>query len=226
MPGFIENPRRAPRAPMRCDARVAAIDGGYFTAPTTDYGPGGCQLETPAPLAPGARVLLELASERVPGTSPLSGRVAWCSPEAPWRCGIAFDAGAAPAADGFFARLAEAYPDIDAAARAPDRIAEDAALAPAPPPPHPVALLAEEANVLRTLGAGASASSLRAALGARWDAAVNPLFALLGRGWVVVGPPDPAAAAAWAPRLAPPAAQGLATVAAADAPGAGSRSSR
>jgi hypothetical protein len=203
MPGSIENPRRAPRAPIRCEARVALREGGFWSGPTTDYGPRGCQLESPSRLEPGSRLFLQLWNERVQEPRALSGRIAWSSTSAPWRCGVAFDDGAAATAGAFFERLAAAYPGIDTFGRAPDRIAEDAPLRPAPPPAgvDPL-LLAQEVIVLRAAGAGLTAAALRDALGAAWPGCLNPFFALVGRGYLTIGPPDAAAAAAWAPLLA------------------------
>ncbi len=202
MSEFIENPRRAPRAPVRCDARVAIPAAGFFAVPTTDVGPGGCQLNTPVPLPPGARVFVELKDGLVPAPCTVSGRVAWSTAGDAPRAGVAFDAGASPAAARFFETLAEAHPDAVAVADAtPDRIRADAPLAPAAPPDRDLPLLPDEVTVLRTVGPGIVAGALRDALGDRWDRLVNPFFALLGRRVLVVGPPDPAAAAAWAERL-------------------------
>lgn len=197
MPDFIENPRRAPRVPVRCEARVAVRDGGFFASPTSDFGPRGCQVLAPARLAPGTRLFVELVNERVAEPVELAGSVAWVATAAPWRMGIAFDAGSYPAAASFFERLAAAYPGVDAYGCAPDRIPDDAPLAPAGPPPFEPHLTGEEARVLAALGAGGSAAELRARLGPDWEATIYALFGLLGRRHVVVGPPDPAAAAAW-----------------------------
>ncbi len=198
MPEFIENPRRAPRAPVRCEARIALKDGGYFASPTSDYGPRGCQVRAPAPLPPGSRVYMELVNDRVPGPVELAGRVAWTSKAPPWRMGVAFDVASVGAATGFFDRLAAAYPGIDTYGRAPDRIPSDAPLAPAPPPPFEPLLSDDEARLLAALGPGARADELRARLGPAWEGAGNALFALLGRRYLVLGDPDPAASAAWA----------------------------
>lgn len=202
MPGYVENPRRAPRAPIRCDARVALRAGGFWTGPTTDYGPRGCQLETPERLEAGARLFLQLRNERVPETQALSGRVAWASKAAPFRCGVAFDDGAAAVAGAFFERLAAAYPGLDTWGRAPDRIAVDVPLRPAPPPAVEPLLLEGEIAVLRAVGTGKTVAELRDALGAAWTAHLNLFFALLGRRYLAVGPPDAEAAFAWGPLLA------------------------
>ncbi len=203
MADFILNPRRAPRAPVRCEARIALRDGGYFASPTSDYGPNGCQVLAPARLAPGTRIFVELVNERVPDPVELAGRVAWMSTVPPWRMGVAFDAGSIGAASRFFDRLAAAYPGIDTYGRAPDRIPEGAPIAPAPPPPFEPLLTEEEAHVLAALGAGAPVDELRAHLGEAWNVAIHAFFALLGRRYVQIGDPDPAAAASWAALRAP-----------------------
>ena len=201
---FIENPRRAPRAPVRCEARVALREGGYWAGPTCDYGPKGCQVSAPLRLEPGSRLFLELVNERVPGPFQLSGRVAWSSKGPPWRSGIAFDEGSVPIADRFFERLAAAYPGLDTYGRAPDRIPADGTLAPLPPPAVEPLLTAGERDVLQAIGAGLTAEGLRERSGNTWKAAQNAAFSLLGRRYLTIGSPNPDAAKAWAPLLARP----------------------
>jgi hypothetical protein len=201
---FIENPRRAPRAPVRCEARVALREGGYWAGPTSDYGPKGCQVSAPLRLEPGSRLFLELVNERVPGPFQLSGRVAWCSKGPPWRSGIAFDEGSVPIADRFFERLAAAYPGLDTYGRAPDRIPADGTLAPLPPPAVEPLLTASERDVLQAVGAGITPEVLRERSGDSWAAAQNAAFSLLGRRYLTIGSPNPDAARTWAPLLARP----------------------
>lgn len=202
MPAYIENPRRTPRAQVRCEGRVALRDGGYWASPTRDYGPRGCQLEAPAPLVPGGRIFVELVNERTGPPVALAGRVAWCAKQAPWRVGIAFDAGSAHAAERFFRKLTAAHPGVDASGNAPERVPAGAPLAPASPPPDATPVLTpEEVRVLRTLGAGRTAGALIEALGAG-EASLTALFSLLGRRYVAIGGPDARAAARWAPVLA------------------------
>lgn len=204
MPEFIENPRKTPRAPVRCEARVALREGGYWAGPTSDYGPKGCQVSAPSRLEPGSRLFLELVNERVPGPFQLSGRVAWSSNQPPWRSGIAFDEGSVAIAGRFFERLAAAYPGLDTYGRAPDRIPADGVLAPLRPPEVEPMLTTAERDVLRAVGAGATPESLRARFGDRWYAAQNATFSLLGRRYLTVGSADPDAARAWAPLLEKP----------------------
>ncbi len=205
MPEFILNPRRAPRAAVRCEARIALKDGGFWASPTSDYGPRGCQVLAPVRLEPGSRIYVELVNERVETPVGLAGHVAWTAREAPWHMGIAFDGGSESAAGGFFAKLAAAYPGIDTYGQAPDRIPRDTPLAPGAPPPFGPQLTDDEARVLDALGAGLSADALREKLGDAWGGDVHGLFSLLGRRYVAIGDPDPAAAAAWTALRPPPA---------------------
>jgi hypothetical protein len=197
MPDFILNPRRTPRAAVRCEARIALKEGGFWASPTSDYGPRGCRVLAPARLEPGSRVFVELVNERVEAPVGLAGHVAWTAREAPWRTGIAFDNGSEPAASGFFDQLTAAYPGIDTYGHAPDRIPGDAPLAPGAPPPFAPQLTDDEARVLAALGPGLRADALRALLGDGWDRGVHALFSLLGRRYVVLGDADPTAAAGW-----------------------------
>lgn len=197
MPEFILNPRRTPRAAVRCEARVALKEGGYWASATSDFGPRGCQVLAPTRLEPGSRVFVELVNERVPRHAALAGHVAWTARKAPWRTGIAFDGGSEGAAGSFFTLLTAAYPGIDTYGQAPDQIPSDAPLAPASPPPFSPKLTDDEAALLAALGPGLRADALRAKVGDRWEAAVHAIFSLLGRRYVVVGSPDEAAAAAW-----------------------------
>lgn len=199
MAEYIVNPRRAPRAAVRCEARVALSDGGFFAGPTVDLGPGGCQVTPPHPLNPGARVFLELAHSTTPVPFRFSGRVAWAKSDPAPRAGIAFDdAGAAPAR--LFGRVTEAAAPAGDPARAPDRISVEAALAPARPLGQ-AATTPEEALVLEAVGDGLTVGALRAKLGEQWAGAVNAVFALLGQELLVIVPSDPASPGA------PPAAR-------------------
>lgn len=197
MPEFILNPRRTSRAPVRCEARIALKEGGYWSSPTSDYGPRGCQVLAPVRLEPGSRIFLELANERIPGPVELAGHVAWTAKAPPWHMGVAFDGGSLGAASGFFARLTAAFPGVEAYGRSPDRIPEDAPLAPASPPPFEPLFTDDEARVFGEIGNGLRADVLREKLGGDWQGGVHALFSLLGRRYVVVGEPNPAAAAAW-----------------------------
>jgi hypothetical protein len=194
---FIENPRRSPRAPVRCEGRVALREGGYFPSATSDYGPRGCQVVSPLAATAGERVFVELRNERIDGAVELSGRIAWIAKEPPWRMGVAFDEGSFPFAARFFTRLTAVYPGIDTFGQAPNRIPEDAPLAPLPPPDFDPLLEAEEARVLAAVGAGMTASALQTKLGSDFERARNAIFSLLGRRYLGIGPPARGPAKAW-----------------------------
>ena len=196
---FLENPRKAPRAPLRCEARVALAGGGYWASPTHDLGATGCQITASGPLPVGASIRLELTDERVPGPVKLDARVVWCDEDEPWHTGLAFTPESAARARPFFEALLRAYPGLEGFVSPPERVAVDAPLAPGPAPRVDPELAPEEATVLDALGDGTTADGLRRKLGPRFDALRGLLFAMLGHHHVVVGPPDPNAAAAWAP---------------------------
>src|SRR5512134_3790670 len=100
MGAVIVNPRRAPRAPVRCQAQLAVGGGALFASSTSDYGPRGCQLLAPSPLPAGIRVHLQLADEHVQRPVELEGRVAWVANVPPWRMGVAFEVESLSAANG------------------------------------------------------------------------------------------------------------------------------
>jgi hypothetical protein len=180
MADFINNPRRAPRTVIGCDARVALKSGSFFQGPTVDYGPAGCQLVAPTPLAPDERVFVELRNRGVPESSLLSGRVAWTAGEAPFRTGVQFDPGSHDEAAWFYGRLAAAHPELVEVDEVPDRVALDSRVVPWKREGDAAVLPGEE-EVLLAVGTGIRIRELREKLGARWDAAINPLFALLAR---------------------------------------------
>lgn len=185
MTEFVNNPRKTPRAAIGCDARVALKDGRYFTGPTVDCGPEGCQLVAPSPLARDERIYVELKGEGVPETFWFSGRVAWAAEGPPFRLGVHFDSGSAGDAQGFFTQLSGAHPDAVDTSRVPERVAADAMLVPAGGAADEV-LHPGEAEVMRAVGTGIRVADLRAKLGDRWDPCLNPLFALLARCELIV----------------------------------------
>jgi hypothetical protein len=198
---FVENPRRTPRAPIRCEARVVLSGGGFWSSPTHDLGPAGCQIAASGSLPAGTRLRMELTDERVPGPVRLEGSVVWSAGHEPWRTGVAFTPESAARARPFFAALLVAYPGLEGVASSPTRISLDAPLAPGPAPRVDPELAPEQAEVLTALGAGFTVRALRERLGPRFEPLRGLLFALLGHHQVVIGPPDPVTAAAWAAHL-------------------------
>jgi hypothetical protein len=184
MAAFIENPRRAPRLPVRCDARIALRSGGFFISCTWDVSPGGCGVAAaPSRVAPGERVFFEVDHEGV--RYRFTGSVAWSSTEAPWRAGIAFDQASLATAAELFGRISEAHPE---ASRGVDRIPEDAVLA-RTPVPGTLPTLPRQAEILLAIGSGVEARALRERLGTDWDRSVNAVFALLESGAIEASAP-------------------------------------
>ena len=180
MAEFIVNPRRAPRAPAHCRATVAT-PGGAFEAETEDVSARGCQLIAPRPLRTGDRVEVAVSCAKLPEPLCVAGKVAWASPQAPWRAGIAFDEATVAVAKGWFDRLVATVPGLVGARRIPERIPVDATVYLGPPPRFLVDFTADEAALLRAIASGARIDELQARLRRDWPAAQRALFSLMAR---------------------------------------------
>ncbi len=199
---FLVNPRRSPRVPARCRVSVAYRDGGWETE-TEDLGPGGCQILAPQLVTSGARVRLSIASAAVGEPLSLDGVVAWTSAAAPFRLGIAFAprGGADPVR--WFDRLVRADASMAAALRRlPERLPADAMLYLAEPPRFVRDFTAEEISVLRQVGNGIRAGSLRATRPRDGYGTANAVFALLTRRLVTMSPEAAVPAFRWREILA------------------------
>jgi PilZ domain-containing protein len=175
---FLVNPRSAPRARARC--RFSATAGGVaFHGPTEDIGPHGCQLVAPRPVPKGSAIQVVLRSEEGGGLVEVAGLVAWVSPQAPWRLGIAFAEAARPAATRFFDALVASQPGLAGWRQVPDRISLDAMIWLAPPPKLVVDFNADEVAVLTAIGTGATVFELKSRLRSRWAVAERAFFSLL-----------------------------------------------
>ncbi|ACL66316.1 type IV pilus assembly PilZ [Anaeromyxobacter dehalogenans 2CP-1] len=225
----IVNPRRAPRARVRCACRVSA-PAGVLDAETEDLGPSGCQLRAAGAVARGEAVRLELSHPLLAAPVAIAGRVAWASAQAPWRLGVAFDVAELERAGRWYQALLASSSGIGPGRRLPDRIPLDATIWLGAPPRF-VDLDRSEIAILRAVGDGASLRSVAGALGPRWPQARRALFSLLAhqyltfarggatraRDWertllqaeVALTPEAPAAMAAPAPAAAAPAAVGV-----------------
>lgn len=180
MAEFIVNPRRAPRAPARCRAAVVSTQG-WFEAETEDIGSMGCQLVSPRFVRKGDLVRLDVTNPKVAESMKVSGRVAWVSPQAPWRVGIAFDDGSREAAARWFDALVAAHPGLGGYRRVPDRIRADATVYLGPPPRFLLDFTADEAMLLRQIASGARLDELMVRLRDRWPVAQRALFSLVAR---------------------------------------------
>jgi len=181
---YIVNPRRAPRAPSRCKAKVQSA-GAAWDSETEDIGPHGCQLLAPAPLARGAALQLVVGNRKLALVLQVAGRVAWVSSRPPWRMGVAFEPSAHAAAGRWFEQLVAAVPGLANVRRVPDRLPIDAMIFLGPPPKFPD-FAPDEIEVLRQVGTGVTVAGLRRKLALAWPAGLRALFALLGRSAVTV----------------------------------------
>ena len=183
---FIVNPRRAPRAPARCHAHVSFPGGGSWASETEDIGPRGCQATAPQPVAKGEPVAILVKNDAIADSLRVTGRIAWCSPQAPFRVGIAFDEHLVAATTRWFEKLLMAHPGMLAWRRVPERIAVDTPIFLGPPPRFLVDFSAEEVAVLRQIGSGITVDDLRVRLRDRWTTALRAFFSLLARGHVTL----------------------------------------
>jgi hypothetical protein len=196
MAQFIVNPRRAPRAPAHCRVSVVCA-GGTFEAATEDFGPRGCQLVTPGPLAKGDGLELTIASERMPAPLRMQGVVAWASAQAPYRAGVAFDEALLSIATRWFEGLVAATPGLGTYQRVPDRIPFDASVYLGPPPRFLLDFTVEEAALLRAIGSGVRLDELQARMRAGWPEAQRALFSLMARHLVTLARGQAAHPQAW-----------------------------
>lgn len=180
MAQFIENPRRAPRAPIRCRAVVVSHTGS-FECETEDISSRGCQLVSTKFMRKGDVIQLTVTNDKVPEPLHVAGHVAWVSAQAPFRVGIAFDEPSVREGTRWFERVLAAYPGLAGFHRVPDRIPTDATVYLGPPPRFLLDFSPDEASLLRAIGSGTRIDELQARLRDRWPAAQLALFSLLAR---------------------------------------------
>lgn len=185
MPEYLENPRRVPRESVRCHVK-AHLPSGPFETTTENIGARGCQVILPSPAQRGDAIRLVLT---VPGYAEalrVDGRVAWVSPEAPWRAGVAYAAQSLPWAASWMEGARRAVPELfPPVRRAPDRVAVDAMVFLGPVPAL-ADYTEDELVVLRTVGAGLRVAELRTALSRAWPRMQRAFFTLLSRGDVIL----------------------------------------
>ncbi len=180
MAQFIVNPRRAPRAPARCRA-VVVTPATAFDSETEDIGSHGCQLVAPKHLRKGDAVQLTVTTEKVAEPLRVTGRVAWVSPQAPWRVGVAFDDASTKDGIRWFEKLVTAHPGLAGFRRVPERMAVETMVYLGPPPRFLRDFSEEEAILLRAIASGVRVDELQARLHDRWPAAQRALFSLIAR---------------------------------------------
>jgi hypothetical protein len=185
MAEFIQNPRRSPRAPVRCRAHVVSGQGS-FEAATEDVGGHGCQVVSPRLVRKGEPIQLMLAHEVMSEPLRVSGRVAWASERAPWRLGIAYAEDVLTTSQAWFDALLARLPDLAVFRRIPDRIPLDAVVYLGAPPKFLADFTPDEVAVLRSLGSGTSVAELRALLRDRWQESLRALFSLLAHNRVTL----------------------------------------
>jgi hypothetical protein len=185
MTDFVYNPRRAPRALLGRSGRVQRASGVAFEGPIVDLGPTGCQVVTPAPLPPGERIVVSLADGAPAAAPTLRGHVVWTANAAPFRSGVQFDPSCQDDASLLYGRLAAERPDLVDVDALPERLPLSARVVPWAREADAAVLPGEE-EVLLAVGAGARLGEVRERLGARWDVAINPFFALLARRLLVI----------------------------------------
>ena len=180
MVDYVANPRRAPRAPTRCAARVE-VGRQAIATETEDVGPHGCQVVMPAPLTVGQA--LRVTVQAPAGGAPLAvpARVIWTSSRAPWRAGLAFDASVYPATTQWWERLLASNPGLANFRRVPDRLPLDAMVYLGPPPRF-TDFTDDELQVMSRVANGTTVADLQARMGDRWGTGRRMLFALLSRG--------------------------------------------
>jgi hypothetical protein len=185
MADFVFNPRKAPRAPVRCRTDVTGADGSRWSAETEDVGPRGCQIVAPTRRPMGEALVLQITTEGLSRTLRVGGKVAWASRAEPWRLGVAFaEQDMAVAADWYDALVAK-NPALAAYRGVPERISVDATVF-LGPPPRLVDFTSDEIQILRCVGSGISVGELRTRLKAIWDRAQHALFSLIVRRHLVL----------------------------------------
>jgi hypothetical protein len=174
---FLVNPRAAPRARARCRFR-ATVGTATFEGHTEDIGPHGCQLVSPTPVPRGSALRLMVRAETGEQID-AAGSVAWASPQAPWRLGVAFAEGSRREATRLFDAIVASQPGLAGWRQVPDRISLDAMVWLAPPPRLLVDFSADEVAVLTAVGTGATVFELMTRLRGSWAQAERAFFSLL-----------------------------------------------
>jgi hypothetical protein len=169
---------------VRCQARILLASGSCDTT-TEDIGSRGCRVVLPAPAKRGDPVGVVLGAPRYPLTLRVDGRVAWVSPQAPWRVGIAYAAQVLPEAARWYEGLRQSVPELFSLRRPLQRLPVDSMIF-LGPVPSLSDFREDEVVVLRTIGSGIRVGDLRTALSRTWPRMHRALFTLLAQGHVIV----------------------------------------
>jgi hypothetical protein len=186
MSDFVFNPRRAPRAPVRCRAEVASASGARWSTETEDVGPRGCQIVAPARLPQGEPLSLVITTEGFSRSLRVGGTVAWASGSEPWRLGISYVESDSAVARDWYDALVAKNPALAAYRGVPERISVDATLFLGPPPKLVMDFTNDEIQILRCIGSGLSVGELRHRLKDIWNRAQHALFSLIVRRHLVL----------------------------------------
>jgi hypothetical protein len=196
---LILNPRRAPRARVRCDAELRHGQL-VWSGETEDVSPGGCQVVTPRVIDPGREIKLAIRCGALSRTLLASGRVMWVRARAPARLGIAFEPGTPR---DWFDALVRKTPEAIPADRAPRALRRDAMVRLGRAPERVVDFGADELDLLRRVGGGVTLDVLVRSFGERLpDRARAALFALIARRALVLDAGSAGAPGAWQQVLA------------------------
>jgi hypothetical protein len=199
--------RRALRVPARCAVRAQA-DSSAWSASTADVGPDGCRLVGDRQLQSGQSIRLQITSPNVRRVLEATGRVAWASSERPFTCGVAFDEAVRAFSHPWFDAVVEDDPELLLEGDTPDQLGPASRVYLGQPPAQAgrPGLTADELEVLRLVGAGATIGELRTRLSATWARSRRVLLGLLSRRLLTIGPDEGAGAEAWEALLRGPAA--------------------
>jgi Tfp pilus assembly protein PilZ len=188
----IVNPRRLPRAQVRCDVEIRHRLTAW-SGETEDLSVGGCQIVTARVIDPGREVKLAIRSPAIPRTLLVSGRVAWTRPSSPARLGVAFTSGAP---DAWFAAVLRA--GAVRVSAAPQRVPRMSLVHLGRAPEVVVDFTRDELDLLRRVGGGVTVDVLVRSYGEDLpDRARAAFFSLLARRSLVLDPGAAGSAEAW-----------------------------
>lgn len=171
--------------PVRCRAQLITGSGSHDVE-TEDIGPLGCQIVAPLFVHRGEPVRVLIFYARIHYTLTAAGRIAWASPQPPFRLGIAFDERSLLPARRFYEKVLEEDPSLTGQERVPQRLALDAFVFLGSPPRLVVDFSLDETAILRTIGSGVKVGDLKVKSGTRWAQGERALYSLMAQNYVTV----------------------------------------